>query len=171
LMKNKRGQTMCFVTLDDRTARIEAMLFSDSYDEYRDAIEKDQVVAISGVVSFDEYSSGLKFRASAVNDIASARSKFAKYLSLSLLDKQCEQAFIPQLKDALEVYRSPENAANQVEVEQVESLGACKVVLKYSRSEASVLIEFGQAWYVKPTDELLESLGELLGAEAVSLVY
>ncbi|WP_231877356.1 OB-fold nucleic acid binding domain-containing protein, partial [Oleiphilus sp. HI0043] len=56
VMKNKRGQTMCFVTLDDRSARIEATLFADTFDECREAIQKDEVVAVSGVVSLDDYS-------------------------------------------------------------------------------------------------------------------
>jgi len=187
LMKNKRGQTMCFITLDDRSARIEGMMFSDTYDEFKGAIEKDQVVVVSGVISNDDYSGGIKFRVNAIQGIDQARINFAKNLSISLSHNQCEQGVLTQVKGLLEPYcviRRPGRmnavplnvpsvagvAIQNADVAREPDAG-CKVVAKYSRQDASALIEFGRAWSVKPSDELIQELKYLLGDEQVTLVY
>ncbi len=47
-MKSKRGDTMAFITLDDRTGRIEASLFGELFDQLRGQIESDQVIIVEG---------------------------------------------------------------------------------------------------------------------------
>ena len=157
LMKNKRGQTMCFVTLDDRTARIEAMLFADAYDECREAIVKDTVVAVEGVASIDDYSGSgaMRLKASQVHSMASARERFASRLELSLVQGQFVNGFVGSLKAILEPHRT----------------GACKVALRYHRSDAESIIALGESWSVQPSDQLLEDLKYLLGEAQVRLVY
>ena len=198
LMKNKRGQTMCFVTLDDRTARIEAILFSDTYDACVGAIEKDQVVAVSGVVSHDEYSGGQKFRVSQIQSIAEARICFAKQLMLSLNQEHCDAKMLASLESVLSPYRissvdtrtAEQGAEEEHKVERKMAggkttegevnngmnvlnnrLAGCKVVLSYQRSDAGAIIEFGKSWAIKPADELLYALGILLDDENVNLLY
>lgn len=155
LMKNKRGQTMCFVTLDDRSARIEATLFSDTYEEHREALVKDTIVAIDGVVSLDDYSGTLKLRASEVRSLVQAREHHVDRLELTVEQTQLDDAMLGSLKATLSPY-------NQ---------GACKVALRYRRSDVESLIEFGPQWWVKPTDEVLQELNYLLGDAQVKLVY
>lgn len=155
LMKNKRGQNMCFVTLDDRSARIEATLFSDTFDEFREAIVKDAVVAVEGVVSMDDYSGSLKMRASAVHSIEAARERYAQRLELKVHASQFGNGFLKSLHTTLHPYQR----------------GACKVTLHYQREEAASLIELGEAWHIRPQDEVLQELKYLLGEEQVQLVY
>ncbi|MFT6030461.1 MAG: DNA polymerase-3 subunit alpha, partial [Oleiphilaceae bacterium] len=169
LMKNKRGQNMCFVTLDDRTARIEATLFSETYENNKHVIEKDQVVVVSGVLSMDEYSGGMKLRVSDVQGISAARMSFAKNLSVQITQAQCEHGFIPKVK-ALLSDNTFERPTSQVSNEE-NSQGGCKVLLKYQRPEASAVVELGAAWSIEPLDELIQELKYLLGDEQVSLVY
>ena len=171
LMKNKRGQNMCFVTLDDRTARIEATLFSETYENNRQFIEKDQVVVVSGVLSLDEYSGGLKLRVSDVQAISTARIAFAKNLSLQITQAQCAQGLLPKLKVMLAdaCVNAPSESPREDSLED-EKIG-CKVLVKYKRPDASVLIELGPAWSVEPLDELIQELKYLLGGHQVALVY
>jgi DNA polymerase-3 subunit alpha len=155
VMKNKRGQTMCFVTLDDRSGRIEGMLFADTYDECREAIVKDTIVVIEGVAKIDEYSGSMKLRVSKVRSLLEARAGFAERLEISLDQHQFENGFISSLKDVIEPYKR----------------GTCKMAMRYRRPEAETLIELGADWGVKPTDELMDDLRYLLGNEKVRLVY
>jgi DNA polymerase-3 subunit alpha len=169
LMKNKRGQTMCFVTLDDRTARIEATLFSETYENNKHIIEKDQVVVVSGVLSLDEYSGGMKLRVSDVQGISTARMSFAKNLSIHLTQQQCEKGVIPKVKSLLSgsVFGVQQGSTSDEEITQ----HGCKVLLKYQRPEASAIVELGMAWSIEPEDELIQELKYLLGNDQVSLVY
>jgi DNA polymerase III subunit alpha len=157
LMKNKRGQTMCFVTLDDRSARIEAMFFSDAYDECREAIVKDTLVAVEGVVSIDEYSGSgeMKMRGSAVLSLDEARARYAKHLAIGVTDEQFQNGFVASLKQMIEPHQN----------------GACRVALKYKRSDLESTLQFGEQWSVTPSDELLQELSYLLGKDRVRLVY
>src|SRR5690554_7272492 len=83
VMKNKRGDSMCFVTLDDRSGRMEVALFADVYNEYFDKVEKDKLLIVEANVSNDEYSGGLKSVCRSVKDIDEARAQDRKSTRLN----------------------------------------------------------------------------------------
>jgi DNA polymerase-3 subunit alpha len=50
--------------------------------------------------------------------------------------------------------------------------GSCPVLLDYQNTQARALITLGDGWRVRPDDELLHRLRELLGApDAVQLEF
>jgi len=49
--------------------------------------------------------------------------------------------------------------------------GGCLVVMEYHNELASARIELGQGWRVRPTEELLNRLRQLHGAEQVRMEY
>jgi len=155
VMKNKRGQTMCFVTLDDRTARIEAALFSEAYETYREQLRKDTVIVIEGGVSHDDFSGNLKLRVDKVMSLVDARQQYASQLVLNVEDAQFKNGFLGELKNTLMPYQG----------------GGCPVALRYCRNDAETTIAFGEAWNVRPADEALLELLYLLGKEKVILQY
>ncbi|MGB1322059.1 MAG: DNA polymerase III subunit alpha, partial [Vibrio gallaecicus] len=55
VMTTKRGTRIGLMTLDDRSGRMEVMLFSDALDRYAELLEKDKIVVVSGQVSFDDF--------------------------------------------------------------------------------------------------------------------
>lgn len=154
-MKNKRGDTMAFVLLDDRSARIEVALFSDAYDECREKLIKDTVIVVEGVCSNDEYSGGKKMRVKAVRSIAEARDQHARELQLSVSAEHIDDDTIARLKGALSVAKG----------------GRCPVVINYQRHEGSGKIRLGDNWRILPNDELLLRLGEECGANNVVINY
>lgn len=44
IIRDKRGQTMCFLTVSDETGTLEATVFSDVYHQYQDVLGKDYVL-------------------------------------------------------------------------------------------------------------------------------
>ncbi len=58
----KRGPRV-ILTLDDRTGRIEAMLFEDTFQKYRELIAKDALVLVDGTLRFDEFSDAWRLSA------------------------------------------------------------------------------------------------------------
>src|SRR5690625_5810541 len=83
-MRTKRGDNMAFITLDDRTGRIEVAVFSDSYNEARDLLLKDSLLVVTGQVSHDDYSGTLKMRADNIQLLADIRQERARELCLSV---------------------------------------------------------------------------------------
>jgi DNA polymerase-3 subunit alpha len=153
-MKSRRGDTIAFVTLDDRTSRIEVSVFGETYEKYRNIIMKDTVLVVEGEVSNDDYSGALKVRAKLLYDIATARSVYARELEIEV-DQTNSGRVREQLASLLEPYRS----------------GGCPCVLSYTGKSASGRLRLGEGWQVNPSDELLLSLQENLGAERVNLRY
>jgi DNA polymerase III subunit alpha len=154
-MNTKRGDRMAFITIDDRSGRIELAVFSDTYQRYQDLLTKDKLIVVEGEVSVDDYSGGYRMSARAVYDIDQAREHFAKRLRVGIAANKAGNGFIPALQSILQPFRE----------------GGCPVVIDYQRPDARVELPLGRDWRVRPTDELLHRLRELAGEQDVEIVY
>ena len=155
VMVTKRGNRIGICTLDDRSGRLEVMLFTDALEKYQHLLEKDRILIVSGQVSFDDFSGGLKMTAREVMDIDEAREKYARGLAISLTDRQIDDQLLNRLRQSLEPHRS----------------GTIPVHLYYQRADARARLRFGAAWRVSPSDRLLNELRTLIGSEQVELEF
>ena len=154
-MKNKRGQTMAFITLDDRTARIEATLFSETFNDNRDLLQSDEVIVVDGTVSHDDYSGSIKLRVSDVMDVATARQRYSRGLKVSLRSEQLGNGLLDKIGQTLQPYRGE----------------GCPIWVDYLSDEAKTRIQLGESWRVQPNDDLLLNLRHLIGDQSVEIVY
>ncbi|MCG8609342.1 MAG: DNA polymerase III subunit alpha, partial [Pseudomonadales bacterium] len=155
-MKNKRGDTMAFITLDDRTARIEVALFSEAYEVSRDYLQMDTILVVEGEVSEDRHSGGIKVNARRCYDITEARRQHAKGMVLDVEMPAIKNGFMQELQETLSPYRQAES---------------CPVYIRYTRPDALSMLELGPSWTVLPTDELVQGLRYMLGTRKVYLTY
>ncbi|OIN07749.1 DNA polymerase III subunit alpha [Oceanisphaera psychrotolerans] len=155
VMTTKRGNRMGILTLDDRSGRLDVTLFSEALERYESLLEKDKILVISGQVSFDDFSGGLKMSAREVLDISDARERFARGLVLNISQSQVDQGFFTQLLDILTPVRA----------------GVCPVRVTYYRPGARAQLTLGTEWRVTPTDQMLASLKQLLGQDKVELIF
>ncbi|WP_166264979.1 DNA polymerase III subunit alpha [Marinobacter caseinilyticus] len=154
-MKTRTGQTMCFVTLDDRSARIEATLFSEVFYENRELLQSDQVIVVEGQVSHDDYSGQMKMRVSEILDVGTARQRFSRGLQLLLRTDQLNNGLLDKLDETLRPFRCD----------------GSPVWIDYQSEEARTRIQLGESWRVQPDDNLLLELKYLVGDQSVELVY
>jgi len=63
------------LTLDDRTGRIEAMLFEETYQKHRDLIAKDALVLVEGLLRFDEFSDAWRLSARRISELEEVLSR------------------------------------------------------------------------------------------------
>ncbi|WP_437214361.1 DNA polymerase III subunit alpha [Pectobacterium sp. LFLA-215] len=155
VMVTKRGNRIGVCTLDDRSGRLEIMLFTDALEKYQHLLEKDRILIASGQVSFDDFSGGLKMTVRELMDISEAREKYARGLAISLTDRQIDDQLLNRLRQSLEPHRS----------------GTIPVHLYYQREDARARLRFGAAWRVTPADALLNALRTLVGNEQVELEF
>ncbi|CAH8216378.1 DNA polymerase III subunit alpha [Vibrio aestuarianus] len=155
VMTTKRGTRIGIMTLDDRSGRMEVMLFSDALDRYAELLEKDKILVISGQVSFDDFNGGLKMSAREVMDLGSAREKYARGLSVSIEQSQIDDQFFERFSQILEPHRA----------------GTIPVNVYYQRLEARARLTLGTQWRVTPSDTLLDELKQLLGNDQVELEF
>ncbi len=154
VMKNKKGDKMAFVTLDDRTARIEVSFFADVFAEYQHFLHKDAVLVVEGEVTFDDYSGSLKVRSKKVMKVVDARSHYARRLVLEVSHEQIDGHFGRKLSAMLS-----------------EQPGRLPVRIDYSREDARASLMLGDQWLVSPSDELVLELRQWLGKNAAKVEY
>ena len=110
-MKNKAGDTIAFLTLDDRSARFEVSLFAKEYEKYREMLQKDLIMVVECTVSVDDYSGGMRGRAKSIMTLSQARKKYAHRVALNLDSDSVQSGFCEHLARILEPYRKPALAA------------------------------------------------------------
>ena len=153
LVKTQRG-TMAVLQLDDGTGQIEATAYSEVYEQNRDLLVKDQIVLADGRLQMDDFRGQLSLRAKSFTTLEAARSSRVRELKLGLNSEAIERGVSAELKRAFSAH-----------------IGDCPIVVEYKQSAGSAMVRFGDRYRIKPTDTLLDQLKELVGHDAVELVY
>ena len=155
VMTTKRGDKMAFLTLDDRSGRMEMAVFSEEFIANREKLAKDKLVIANVEVKFSDYSDGFKMNAVSIYDISEAREHFAKNLTVTVDHAHAANGFINDLQRVLTPFKE----------------GSCPVVVDYFKGDARAKIPLGEEWHVNPTDELLNRLRETMGEKQVNVIY
>ena len=154
VMKNKKGDKMGFVTLDDRSGRIEASLFSEAFAAAQSLLQTDALVVVEGEVSQDDFSGGLRLRAKRVMSLEEARTGLAESLRMKLHADLLKGDRLRWLGELFNRHR-----------------GSCPITLDYTSADAKALLQFGESWRVDPADDLIQALRDQFGRDNVFLNY
>ncbi|MBT8768624.1 DNA polymerase III subunit alpha [Metapseudomonas boanensis] len=154
VMKNKKGDKMGFITLDDRSGRIEASLFAEAFNAAHGLLQTDALVVVEGEVSHDDFSGGLRLRAKRVMSLEEARTGLAESLRMKLDVSMLQGDRLRWLAELCGRHR-----------------GSCPLTLEYSGSDARALLQFGDAWRIDPADTLIQALRDQFGRDNVFLHY
>jgi DNA polymerase III subunit alpha len=149
----KRGARV-ILTLDDRTGRIEVMLFEETWLKHRDVIAKDALLVVEGLLRFDEFSDGWRLSARRISELDEIRARLAQRLVICCAHGEAGQ-LVASLATVLEAHRP----------------GPCPITIEYSGSGATGALTLGDSWSVRVSRELLEQLESLLGPAAVHVVH
>ncbi|WP_047284119.1 MULTISPECIES: DNA polymerase III subunit alpha [Pseudomonas] len=154
VMKNKKGDKMGFITLDDRSGRIEASLFADAFHSAQSLLQTDAMVVVEGEVSNDDFSGGLRLRVKRVMSMEDARTNLAESLRLKVHSDALKGDQLRWLGDLFKRHR-----------------GACPITMEYTRDDAKALLQFGENWRIDPADSLIQALRDQFGRDNVFLQY
>ena len=149
------GERLAFLTLDDKSGRIEVSVFGDVFRQYGHLLQQDVVLVIRGAVRRRPQPDGemtLSFLAEEIMDMRRAREQFARRLQLTLT---LRDDLPMQLRRALTPYCG----------------GACPVIVRLRHALGEATLTLGEAWQVMPDEALLEDLRALNGADQVRLEY
>ncbi len=150
----KRGNRVS-VVLDDDTGRMEIGFFTEAFQEFRHLLVKDEIVVVSGGLRYDDFAGSWTVTAKNVWHIDRVIESRARSMVLCIaLNGQGEQ-LLARLHDLLLPFRE----------------GSCDVSVRYIGDGASARLSLGPEWAVRPSRELRDKLGELLGQQNVRLLY
>ncbi|MBA3582355.1 MAG: DNA polymerase III subunit alpha [Gammaproteobacteria bacterium] len=168
--KNTRSGKMGFLTIDDRSDRVEAVISADDFQRYANVIVKDKVLVIEGALSPDDFNGGFRVRVRKLYDMDSARETLVKAITLTIDETKGGNGFIRELNEALQPFRVTPAAAT-TGVKPGQRVAGCLVWIEYRNARASGRLVLDEQWRVQPREQLVMRLKQWLGDEYVQLVY
>jgi len=154
----KRGGRTSFI-LDDRSGRLEVTMFEDVYQQYRALVSKDAILVVEGGLRWDDFIDDWRLSAKKIMDVDQAREQYARNLVLRWPAARAGNGDAGKLLAALEQALGTSRG------------GRCAVAIRYATGDAAAILQFGEQWKVRPSRELIERLGTLVGREGVELYY
>ena len=177
VVRTKRGDPIAFVTLDDRSARIEVMLSAELLERCREKLGRDRIVVVEGEIGIDDYSGGLRVRrTSALHSMTEARARYASALDISV-SAEVPDDFSDRLRRVLSAYRGESRSDGRGDIRpgapRPDDAGrsGLPVAIGYRRQGARARLRLGDDWRVEPCDDLLRRLQEELAVDAARLRY
>jgi DNA polymerase-3 subunit alpha len=140
VIRTRRGDKMAFVTLEDDTAAVEVIFFSEPYQNARAALEADQPILVKG--KKDGKAEGDKVLAESVELLSDLRARGTQEVHLRLNWKEVNTGTIAALETLLQA--SPGNCATRV------------CVVDPGRKE--VVLKLGRRFCVAPDEDLTDGM-------------
>jgi DNA polymerase-3 subunit alpha len=154
--QNSRRGRMGVIVLDDGSAQLELMIFSELFDRRRPLLKEDSLVFVTGRVR--EFDGRLTVNVDDVMDLAEARARAQAALRIEMEGA----ADVARLRTLLSPYRVA--AANG----SGNPAGGCRVVVSYRNSIGCADLALPEEWRVRPDDTLVDDLkqqGRVRGAK------
>jgi DNA polymerase-3 subunit alpha len=156
----KRGR-MGVIMLDDGSAQLELMVYSETFDRRRAILKEDTLVFVSGRVR--EFDGRISVSAEDVMDLAEARAKAQAALRIDM-ERGTDVA---RLKSLLAPYRIDANGNGN----HGNGLSGCRVLVSYRNGVGCAELAFSEAWRVRPDDALLVDLKQQAAVRAAAFAY
>jgi len=153
----KRGGRTSFI-LDDRSGRLEVTMFEDVYQQFRHLVTRDAILVVEGALRWDDFIDDWRLAAKKITHIDQVREQYARRLVLRW-PATARNGDGRKLVKALEQALKPSQG------------GKCAVAVRYSGQAAAAIVQFGEAWNVRPSRELIDRLGAIVGRDGVELMY
>ncbi len=139
---NQKGQKMTFVTLDDRSGRMELRLYDEHLENLPTPLTTKSVLIVKGSLTWDDFNGGMRIRPLQLQLIENTRQDLATSLLMSN-----------------HTPLSPQKMSKLIElIQEFKTEHGKPVFLKYQTDYASILLNLGNSWNLHLTDVLLEKL-------------
>jgi DNA polymerase-3 subunit alpha len=152
IRQTKRGDRIAVLSLEDGSAQIQGVCFSECFQKNRGIINNDQIVIANGDVDIDEFSNKPRIVCRDLMTIDMARQQYAKYLQIDLLST--DQIDLSNFKQILNTHN-----------------GNCSIVFKYLHDNIQAKLQLGKKWQVNPSQELMTALQSLFNNKSIELIY
>jgi len=159
MVNGQRGRVMLF-KLDDRSEVIEAVASEEVLEASRELLREDELLVLQGRVQLDRFSGGLRLNVTQVWDLAGARARFGRYLSVQL------NGVPPPVADVLRHWPARKRSTEQGELSM--GLG---VRLRLRRADAVADLDLGEEGRFWPCDEALARWRSAAQDQQATIVY
>lgn len=190
----QRGK-MLIALLDDGTGQCEVTVFNETFEANKPFFKEDELLVVQGSARNDAFTGGIRFTVDTVMDLGRARCRYAEAVKVQM-NGNADASALRRVLEAHSAGKDEPQAApapaassrggngggggggrngggygggGQRQAVQIPNGLAVQVV--YRSENAQGEMRLGDAWRVKPTDELLAALrGEFAGS-SIEIVY
>ncbi|CAL4321245.1 DNA polymerase III subunit alpha [Buchnera aphidicola (Eriosoma lanigerum)] len=153
---SKNSNSYLILQLEDRSKKIEVIVFSQLINQYQDILVKDEILIIKGHVVIDPISKNYKIIAKNIMNLHSARERYVKKIVIVLDLKKKSNSILDELCIILQKYIG----------------GTVPIYVSYSQNitiyDKCLL---GVQWNVIPSDNLLYDVRNIIGIKYVKLMF
>ncbi|MFL9871178.1 DNA polymerase III subunit alpha [Paraburkholderia megapolitana] len=195
----QRGK-MLIALLDDGTGQCEVTVFNEQFEANKQLFKEDELLVVQGQARNDAFTGGIRFTVDTVMDLERARSRYARAVKVQM-NGNADAGALRRVLEAYcagpdQVLAAPAPSASRGggngngrsggygggggyggndgggrQRAPVQIPGGLAVQIVYRSEHAEGEVRLGDAWRVKPTDELLSALrGEFAGS-SIEIVY
>jgi DNA polymerase-3 subunit alpha len=172
----QRGK-MLIALLDDGTGQCEVTIFNEQFEANKALFKEDELLVVQGQARNDAFTGGIRFTVDTAMDLERARSRYAQSVKVEMNGN----ADALRLRRVLEAHAAGAETPAPVAAPPARDNGRSRqsaplpnglnVSIVYRSEHAEGEVRLGDAWRVKPTDELITALrGEFAGS-AIEIVY
>ncbi|MBP0591687.1 DNA polymerase III subunit alpha [Paraburkholderia sp. LEh10] len=183
----QRGK-MLIALLDDGTGQCEVTVFNEQFEAHKQLFKEDELLVVQGQARNDAFTGGIRFTVDTPMDLGRARTRYAQAVKVQMNGNADAHA----LRAVLEAHRAkPEDAQSAALAPAARGGGrggfggdagrpqrpsaplpnGLAVQIVYRSDNAEGEVRLGDAWRVKPTDELLAALRSEFSGSAIEIVY
>jgi DNA polymerase-3 subunit alpha len=159
VVNGQRGRVAIF-KLDDGSEAIESVANEELLDANRELLKEDELVVIQGKLQPDRFSGGLRLNVNQVWDLAAARARFGRYLTVEV------NGGLPPVAEVLRLW-----PMRRVDGEHGELSQGLGIRLRLRRSLATAEIDLGDDARFWPSDEALARWRGIAEGGQAAIVY
>ena len=149
----KQGDARAFVQIEDFSGRFEAVLYAETWMQFRELLTRDAIVVAEGGLSVDEFSGGYQLRTQRISSITTVCERQARLLRVHLNGIGAD--FSKNLQQVLAAHRG----------------GPTPVRLSVRNGEAQAELELGAEWRVRASPGLQQQIVALHGVLGAEFVF
>lgn len=163
-VRTRQGNDMMFITLDDRSARLEMTLFPEATSDWVSWLKEGEMVVIRAEVSWSSHREEMRVRGTEVMTMAQARARFAEHVILEPPlgvgnSVSAARVFLDELRRFVKAS------------EEIPEQHRIPVQLWYRTPSAEAMIRVDSHFAMALTDQNLHRLRHWLGEDQVKLAF
>lgn len=154
-ISTRKGIKLTIATIEDSRAKIDVVLFDDTYEQFKTILSIGSILCFVGNISKDDYNGNFKITAKSIYTLTEMREQNLKNINIVLNEKDLSSDKNIQLKNILENYFE----------------GSVPLNIEYQKDNFKVNISLGMHWSVTPNDDLIKRLENLVGKNNIKFNY
>ncbi len=151
IILTKKGDKMCFATLEDLTGKIECIVFPRAFAEYEAILNSDEPVLVEGVVNLGE--SPRKILADKILRLKEHSENRITAVRISVSLEDLTETKLNKLRQVLLSYR-----------------GSTPMHMIFESSEGRARLPLGEQYLINPTPQMAHQINEVFNKDAVKFI-